>query len=243
MSIAFELTKAIGKKPCQPGSPRAKRCPLIINEGSEDLVTSNVFGLLKYLPASLWLFPLLEVAFRGRNFSALGRRMPKIEFWKKLPAPPADHREAAEEVDLLIRIGGMVILIECKYRSGVQGEGFPSSRRDQVARYLDAAIFNFWPDSGTPREIYFILLTDTPEEPFILSQYRSPRKVFESLSQTSPFWDYEAISHAMAGNIGWMTWRDILKILENHGGRRLTPVETMIIKDLALYLKRKVGGL
>ena len=91
MSIMFELHKSIGKKPCPPGT-RVERCPLIINPNSEDLLTSNVFQLLRYIPPAIWLTPLLEVIFKGRTFRPIERGKIKIEFWKKLPSPPGIWR-------------------------------------------------------------------------------------------------------------------------------------------------------
>jgi len=241
MSIAYEMFKSIGKKPCPPGAIRVERCPLVINQESEDLLSSNIFWSAKYLQAGIWLIPLLKTAFRHKNFRTDDRTIPKVEFWKKLPSPPGEYQEGIEEVDIVITVHHMVVLIECKFRSTLQPEGSRNARRDQVARYLDAAVFNYWPDSKTSRQIYFILLTDTAEEPPILSLYRNPRKILENLSQSSPFLDYEAISHTLAGNIGWISWKDLLAILETSARKRLPPIEGMIVKDLILYLKRKVG--
>ena len=240
MSIAFELFKSIGKKPCPPGS-RVDRCPMVINENSEDILTSSVFGLLKYLPPAFWLVPLLEQAFRGRTFQGLGQSTAKIQFWQKLSAPPTTkHPEGVEEIDILIRIRHLIILVECKFRSPVNMGGSGSSARDQIARYLDAAVFNLWPDSDTKREIYLVLLTDTEEEPTILSRYRNPETVLACLAQDRPFVDYEEVSQMLARNVGWITWRDLLNILERKDSNEADPAKAMIIKDIVRYLKYKL---
>lgn len=237
MSIAYELSKPVGKKPCPPGS-RAKRCPMILNETSEDLLTGNVFGLLNYLSPSIWLTPLLRIAFKGRNFNAIDRCTPKIDFWKKLPAPPTTrNREGTEEVDIVIRIRRLVILIECKYRSAIQPGHPTNSRRDQIIRYLDAAAFHYWPT----REIYLVLLTDTSEEPVILSQYRNPQRIFEGLTQTDPFVDYDQLSNTLARNIGWATWQNLSHILKMENAGRSNPIETRIVGDLIRYLEYKLS--
>ena len=240
MSIMFELHKSMGKRPCAPGT-RVERCPMIVNENSEDLLTSNVFGLLKYLPPAMWLTPLLEIAFEGRTFRSIDRGKIKVEFWKKLPSPPgAKHQEGIQEIDLVIRIRHLIILIECKFKSPVNMGGSGSSVRDQLARYLDAATFNYWPDSDTKREIYLILLTDTECEPEILSRYRDPETVFGCLTQVRLFVDCERASQMLASNIGWTTWRDLLRILENQDPKMLPFVESMIISDLIDYLRYKL---
>lgn len=240
MSIMYELHKSIGKRPCTPGS-RAKRCPMVINSESEDLLTSNVFGLLKYLSPALWLIPLLECAFKGRTFQAFGQNSVKIDFWKKLPSPTtAKYREGTEEIDLVIRIRHLIILIECKFKATVNMGRPGTMGRDQLARYIDAAAFNYWPDSNARREIFLLLLTDTAMEPEILSHYRNPEKVFECLTQTSPFVDYEHVSQAFARNIGWVTWKDILKILDRLNVKTVGPTEAMITRDVIEYLRYKL---
>jgi hypothetical protein len=240
MSIMFELRKSIGKRPCAPGS-RVERCPLIINPASEDLLTSNVFGLLKYLSPAIWLIPLLGLVFKGRTFPSIDRTKIKVEFWKKLPSPPgAKHQEGIQEIDLVIRIRHLIILIECKFKSPVNMGHSGSSVRDQVARYLDAAAFNCWPDSNKKCEIYLILLTDDEAEPEFLSLYRNPETVLACLTQARPFVDYEQVSGMLARNIGWTTWRNLLQILDTRVTKELPPVESMIAADLIEYLRFKL---
>lgn len=241
MSIEYELFKHIGKKPCSPNSPRAVRCPLVINETSEDLLTCNTFGRLKYLNAGIWLIPLLESAFKGRSFNAIAESKIRIEFWPKVSAPPTtSQREGLEEIDIVIRIRHWIVLIECKLKSSVNIGRVGSLVRDQIARYLDAATFNYWPDSDTKREIYLILLTDTECEPEILSRYRNPETVLACLTQARPFIDYERVSEMLARNIGWTTWRNLLQVLESQVTKGLPPVESMIIGDLIDYLGYKL---
>jgi hypothetical protein len=240
MSIAFELFKSIGKKPCAPGS-RVERCPMVINENSEDLLTSNVFGLLQYLSPALWLTPLLEHIFKGRSFRSIERAKIKVEFWKKLPSPPgAKYREGIPEIDVVIRIGRLTVLLECKYRSPIQGELAREHKRDQILKYLDCGMYNYCPESGTPIEILFVLLTDMEEEPEILSQYRDSEKIFAGLTQARPFIDYEDVSRRLARNIGHARWSDLLHILENQDTKRLNLTESTIIADLTAYLRHKL---
>jgi hypothetical protein len=240
MSIIYELNKLTGKKPCPPGT-RVNRCAMIINENSEDLLTSNVFGLLLYLLSAVWLIPLLELVFKGRSFRHIERSKVKVEFWKKLPSPPgAKYQEGTPEIDIVIRIGRLVILVECKYRSPVQGELAREHKRDQILKYLDCGVYNYWPESGTPCEILFVLLTDMEREPEILSQYRDPEKILAGLTQVRPFIDYEDVSRRLAKNIGHARWSDLLHILENQDATGLNPTESMIIADLIVYLRHKL---
>jgi hypothetical protein len=238
MSIMFELCKPIGKRPCAPGT-RVDRCPLIINENSEDLFMSNTFGLLKYLTPTIWLIPFLNIVFKGRDFRKLCHGSPQIELWKKLRSSASfSNREGIEEVDIVITIRQVVILVECKYRSLVQPE-VGTLKRDQIIRYLDAAVFKYWPDSGTNRQIFFVLLTDDEVEPEILSQYRNPQKIFAGLTQSRPFIDYKDISERLAQNVGWGKWSDILQVLKGQDLKKVTSIEAVIVKDLIAYLSYK----
>jgi hypothetical protein len=80
MTLEYELLKHIGKRPCSPNSPRPTGCPLVLNETSEDILTSNVFGRLKYVNPDLWLLPTLKRAFPDRKFSISLQGTLTIEF-------------------------------------------------------------------------------------------------------------------------------------------------------------------
>ena len=194
-----------------------------------------------YLLPATWLIPLLELIFKGRSFRHIERGKIKVEFWKKLPSPPgAKYQEGTPEIDVVIRIGRLIILIECKYRSPVQGELPREHKRDQILKYLDCGVYNYWPESGTPCEILLVLLTDMEDEPEILSQYRDPDKILAGLTQARPFIDYEDVSRRLARNIGHARWSDLLQILENQDAKRLNSTESRIIADLIAYLKHKL---
>jgi hypothetical protein len=196
---------------------------------------------LKYLNPGIWLIPLLESIFKGRSFNAIAGSRIRIEFWPKVSAPPTtSQREGIEEIDIVIRIRHLIVLIECKFKSSVNMGRVGSLVRDQLARYLDAAAFNYWTDSSTKREIYLILLTDTECEPEILSRYRNPKTLLACLTQARPFVDYEQVSEMLARNIGWTTWRNLLQILESQVTKELPPVESMVIADLVEYLRYKL---
>ena len=113
-------------------------------EQMEDLLTSNVFGLWRYLPAELGLLQLLETA---KNCEGQGIGMPyevaetHLDFWPWL-------REGASkgcEPDVLIDLVGSdgkkcLVLIEAKHLSGkssiatnVTDEPLPT---DQLAREM-----------------------------------------------------------------------------------------------------------
>lgn len=73
----------------------------------EDTLTSAVFGALQYLPRSVALKSVLELAFPSHTWSAHDCQSARFHFW------PALHD--GTEPDLLLEIGGRVIVIEAKY--------------------------------------------------------------------------------------------------------------------------------
>lgn len=227
MSIHYQLNSKFnaGKRPCPPDSLRVRKCNMVVNEASEDLLTSDVFGLLKYLDPLIWLMPLLKCAFKGRDFSALEGMDARIDFWRKFRAPPGTSlRESTSEIDIVIEIGSILILIECKYLSRLQPEGACGQGRDQIIRYLDVAAFNCIKNTDVMPEIYLILLTDTKTEPPALTRYRDCMQVAVGLSRKRPYINYEQVSRMLARNIGWVTWADLLHILK-HRQSELSQIE------------------
>jgi hypothetical protein len=94
-------------------------------EGMEDVLTSSVFGLLKYLPDQLACELLAECAAIPLPQGPL-----QLKLWHRYPTPPgfrspavtADREEesairGATEPDAVIETGDWLVLMEAKYRS------------------------------------------------------------------------------------------------------------------------------
>jgi len=93
-------------------------------EGMEDVLTSSVFALLRYLPPSLASYLLAKWAY-----VPLQPDPPAVDFWPQYPTPagfgiflsPADQEEIADrgdsEPDVIIRTDEWLVLVEVKYRS------------------------------------------------------------------------------------------------------------------------------
>lgn len=116
----------------------------------EDLLTSNVFGSIFYVPLHDGLIPLLSIAERRdlenlmdcsfplRNIGKISQK--KFEFWPTLSEQGCNPCEP----DLLIEITTenhkkIVILVEAKYKSGKSSEADSSDDKpyDQLAREWD----------------------------------------------------------------------------------------------------------
>ena len=113
----------------------------------EDILTSNVFGLLRYVSPELGLFRFLGEATtcegdrrldRLRDECAVQRDSVAYEFW---PLWPGRNGAAGCELDVVIHVpcdrgSSYLIGIEAKYRSGKSSEGDERARgpTDQLAR-------------------------------------------------------------------------------------------------------------
>lgn len=114
-------------------------------ENMEDILTSNVFGVLKYVPPEAALIPFLSKARTlGGEFplaSLSSHSEVTFEFWPWLEEPNCTPCEP----DLLIRINSLdgksiLILVKAKYRSGKSSEEENSSL-DEISHNREESDF------------------------------------------------------------------------------------------------------
>ncbi|MCX7397427.1 MAG: hypothetical protein NT138_07065 [Planctomycetales bacterium] len=101
------LTELNGKGGCvcEPARKGELRCPLIVRPTSEDVVTGELFGILRVLNARWWLPDLLNHALGSERFHRQVFRDLRIELWQKQRTYPRQHLEWTEgqtEVDCVI---------------------------------------------------------------------------------------------------------------------------------------------
>ena len=112
-------------------------------EDSEDLLTSNVFGSIKYVPYEEGLIPLFSCAESVDGSNPLNNLVQisnlEYDFWPRLEEEGCN----ACEPDLLIQIthtsgAKSIVLIEAKYKSGKSSEADDNDTpNDQLAREWD----------------------------------------------------------------------------------------------------------
>ena len=218
MSIIYELHKPPGGKNH-------------LNPRSEDIFTANVFGLLKLLPPRLWLLRILQRTYYGeRGFVKLPYSQFAITFWRKLDHPP--FRKGLSEIDIFVEVPPIIILIECKLLSPI-GKG-------QILRYLDLAAYHYY--SQSCQNVYFLLITKDQREPHELTRYRDPKEIEPKLTKIRPHADYKRVSAALAQNIGWISWADILEIIDGLPRASLPYSERQIIEELIHYMNYKLSS-
>jgi hypothetical protein len=241
MSIIFELFKSSGKKVCPPNYVRKSNCPLIVRTTSEDLLTANVFGILKNLDPTIWLRRFLGEAIKGKDFSKHTFENLSFEFWKRY-RPPLNrkYREGISEVDVTISYKDGIIFIEAKYLAPVSLRTTNDVRRDQVIRYLDLAAYHFLNHPDSVKEFYFVLIMDTEKPPWILTRYRHPANLIKRLTSPGFFKPPIDVNSLLSKGIGWLSWNQLKKILEITKVQFGTQAERKFVEDLIVYLDYKI---
>ena len=184
-------------------------------ENSEDILTSNVFGLLKYLPHDVFLNILNRAeTLSGRKFDFdLKGYIPEFIFWENI--------EGYGEPDLIIKFHNkdgyeLILCIEIKYYSSKSGEG----DNDQLRRYFEALTVS------TKEKSHFLGVV-------YLTKYPSRKELEDSLKHIK-----ERKLDDTDEKLFQLRWFEITKSLQEYHGK-LNGSEKLILEDLIRYLKHK----
>ena len=132
----------------------------LLSASKEDLLTSDVFGALKYLPLTYLSAVMEQVAQRNPHSEPLTRHIPQLVaglktreflFWPSYPTP-LDIGAGSTEPDVVIRTENTFLIVEAKL-----GSGFGES---QIERELGVAL-----DHAGGREPFLLLVTKTLAPP------------------------------------------------------------------------------
>ncbi len=133
-----------------------------------------------------------------------------------------------------------IIFIEAKYLAPVSLRTTHDSQRDQVIRYLDLAAYHYLNHPDSVKEFYFVLIIDTEKPPWILTRYRHHQNLIKELTNQGLFKPPVDTSKLLSKGIGWLTWKQLRKILEITKGHFRTQAERKFVEDLILYLDYKI---
>jgi hypothetical protein len=98
-------------------------------------------------------------------------------------------------------------------------------RRDQVIRYLDLAAYHYLNHPDSVKEFYFVLIIDIDKPPWVLTRYKYQRNLAKGLTPHGLFPLNEDIGSLLSRGIGWLTWKQLRKILEVTKGQFITAAE------------------
>ena len=126
---------------------------------SEDVLTSTVFGNLRYFSSSLVLNSFLSKAkdLNGNNYKINFPDKINFHFWEKYPSKT---KAQINEPDLILEDKNSVLIIECKYHSPLDETytGNESEYMNQLLRY--STIINEYYPSKKNKNIIFLTLND-----------------------------------------------------------------------------------
>lgn len=188
-------------------------------ESLEDLLTSNVFGSIRYVPPEDGLIPLLSSAEEVNGTNPL-KELPEIsdvayDFWRRLEEENCNPCEP----DVLINIihankAQTTLLVEAKYKSGKSSESDEGDKpNDQLAKEWDNLVVLAKRNKLRPYLLY------------ITADMGFPREDIES-SQSDYF-----KTRGGKMDIVWISWRKMPIIF--HDSRY------EILKDLVKVLRRQ----
>ncbi len=205
-----------------------------LSERMEDLLTSDVFGCLRYLPAEKALLPFLRTArsFQDRVLQ-LEAEIVRVysSFWPWLKAPGCKSCEP----DLVLGLeteGGLVhlVAIEAKYYAGLSSEEDEGVQpNNQLARELDnlnevTPVVLGW-DPG--------LLVASRTLLFVTQDMGMPRAdLVRALDEFTR-------KRKKDGDIFWTSWRFFPSILEKGLATESDPGHRAVLEDMLKLLWRK----
>ena len=205
-----------------------------LSERMEDLLTSDIFGCVRYLPPQNVLLPFLRRAhsFHGNTLTVLDKIIkvhysfwPWLKLQGRIPCEP--------DVVLGLETEGRqvhLVLVEAKYYSGLSSEEDERAEpNDQLARELDnlgvlSCTTLGW---GTHLEIASRALL------FVTQDMGIPRDLLaKSLAEY-------ARKRNKDGDIFWASWRFLPSILERNLEKESVPENRAVMADMLALLLRK----
>ncbi len=205
-----------------------------LSERMEDLLTSDTFGCMRYVPPDRALLPFLSEACssNGGAFSIPSSiAAVHYAFWPYLRTQNASPCEpdimiGIETDDRVIHL----VLVEAKYYSGISSDEDESpAPNDQLARELDNL------GSVTPQQLGWTpqMTVGSRRLLFVTQDMGMPRTLMaQSLSE------YRR-KRGKDAEIFWITWRVLPSVLERSLKQELQPEHVAVLDDLLKLLERK----
>tara|TARA_B100002003_G_scaffold231791_1_gene243064 strand:+ start:735 stop:1586 length:852 start_codon:yes stop_codon:yes gene_type:complete len=212
-----------------------------LSERLEDLLTSDVFGSLRYLPFEEALIPILENAqnYKSENTNlkikhSVKENNPKIVFWYRLP-----HSEP----DVLIKYGKHLILIEVKYLHGKSGRYLDSNQQeenivqeassDQLGREFED-LLEYKKDDFIDRSLVYI----TAHRIIPTTDFEEVEKHFEEKEHKNPNFP-KVKGEQFKRNAFWLSWIQIHNVLVKLSKEQPDEFRKEILDDIKKLLFKK----
>jgi hypothetical protein len=114
------------------------------------------------------------------------------------------------------------------------------SRRDQVIRYLDLAAYHYPNHPDGVKELHFVPILDSVKLPWVLTRYWYHQNLIKGLTNPGLFKPPADTNGLLSKGIGWLSWKQLRKILEITKEHFRTDAERRFVDDLIIYLDYKI---
>ena len=235
---------------CQLAREGKLRCPLIVRPTSEDVITGDLFQVLKALNPRWWLPDLLNEALGVPAFGRQVFRDLRIEPWVNKPTYPREllpWDEGSTQVDVVLTWENppTTVYVEMKYGSELssvtsrnQGKhGFPADQLSRNARVglLECGYFQR-PQLFDSKQRDFVLLVVTPDggQPLV-ARYRDPVQLRAAIPHSDLIPRLPRLP--FIGELGYL---DMVRLLRQQR-QWLSRPERILVDQLNEYLEMKLA--
>jgi len=197
-----------------------------LTSASEDLLTSSIFGPMRYLPGSELLIPVLQKARNifDKNLSINDSDDPIVNFW-----PRYDNCEP----DIEIKFNKHLIFVEAKFLSGKSGdydvEESVSNYEKEKAASNDQLIREFIDLKIQSRDRDYSLIYLTAHRAFPEEDIDGSLEAADHLENV--------LSSEFKENVFWLSWLDIWDYL-NNTRNTFNKYSQIISNDIRKHLER-----
>lgn len=234
----------------------------ILHVFSEDILTANVFGILRNMDPKVWLASFLENAcfFPRKDYPSLFKDENYSEFsvllWQDLDQPPR-LLEGRTQADVFILLKNAAIMIECKGFAPLQKLVTTDNRKDEPRFWWDQAIRNivrgyvYSRKHFSGKDFFFVVLSMSKKEE-TFNQYQDWHRLKEQIEKRvikdpklRDFFTTDSIDticQSLSRQIRWVKWSELKKTLEKSSFNETGSFkpQSRFCKDVTEYLELKI---
>ena len=233
----------------------------ILHVLSEDVITANVFGVLKNLDPKVWFVSFLQNAchFSREQFPSLyeleNYSTFSLSLWQDLDNPPP-RLEGPTQADVVIELKKATFMIECKGLAALQKRVSTDEPNADPKCWWDQAIRGIvrgyaYSKKRFNKKVFFFIVLSMSEKEKTFKQYENWRRIKEQverritkdpkLGDAFPKDSVDSICQKLSRQIRWVKWVDLKEALEkslfNEEGE-FKP-QNKFCKDVIEYLELK----